>query len=107
MIEEELINKITEIKRKTAIIGSLGDIQEGLAVDVEQLMKETGMYVYYPKKAIRAIRKDTEVFRMVMNERYKGNDDMKLAFGEITDMLKEFIDDIINYKIGGTKEEAN
>ena len=98
MTKEELINKITEIKRKTAIIGSLGDIQEGLAVDVEQLMKETGMYIYYPKKAIKAIRKDTEVFRMVMNERYKGNDDMKLVFGEITDMLKEFIDTLITAK---------
>ena len=98
MTKEELISKITEIKRKTAIIGSLGDIQEGLAVDVEQLMKETGMYVYYPKKAIKAIRKDTEVFRMVMNERYKGNDDMKLVFGEITDMLKEFIDTLITAK---------
>ena len=98
MTKEELISKIAEIKRKTAIIGSLGDIQEGLAVDVEQLMKETGMYVYYPKKAIKAIRKDTEVFRMVMNERYKGNDDMKLVFGEITDMLKEFIDTLITAK---------
>ena len=104
MTKEEILLKIIEIKRKTAIISSLGDIQEGLAVDIEQLMKETGMYVYYPKRAIKAVKKDTELFRDAVNERYKGNDDMKLAFGDITDMLKDFINDIISYRIDGKEE---
>ena len=104
MTKEEILLKIIEIKRKTAIISSLGDIQEGLAVDIEQLMKETGMYVYYPKRAIKAVKKDTELFRDAVNERYKGNDDMKLAFGDITDMLKDFINDIIRYRIDGKEE---
>ena len=96
MTNEELLEKISEIKRKTVIINSLADIQEGLAVDIISLLKEVGGYQYGSKKMINTIRKQTELFREDINRRYKGSDNMKENFGEITDMLKEFIYTIIN-----------
>lgn len=50
MTNEELLNKVSEIKRKTVIINSLADIQEGLAVDIISLLKEVGGYRYESKK---------------------------------------------------------
>lgn len=98
MTNEELLEKISEIKRKTVIINSLADIQEGLSVDIISILKEIGGYRYESKKIINTISKQTELFREDINRRYKGNDDMKENFGEITDMLKEFIYTIINSK---------
>jgi hypothetical protein len=101
MTDEELLNKISEIKRKTVIINSLADIQEGLAVDIISLLKEVGGYRYESKKMINTIRKQTELFREDINRRYKGNEPMKENFGEITDMLKEFIYSLIEHKKNG------
>ena len=98
MTNEEFLNKVSEIKRKTVIINSLADIQEGLAVDIISLLKEVGGYQYGSKKMINTIRKQTELFREDINRRYKGNEPMKENFGEITDMLKEFIYSLIERK---------
>ena len=98
MTNEEFLNKVSEIKRKTVIINSLADIQEGLAVDIISLLKEVGGYQYESKKMINTIRKQTELFREDINRRYKGNEPMKENFGEITDMLKEFIYSLIERK---------
>ena len=98
MTNEELLNKVSEIKRKTVIINSLADIQEGLAVDIISLLKEVGGYQYESKKMINTILKQTELFREDINRRYKGNEPMKENFGEITDMLKEFIYSLIERK---------
>ena len=95
MTNERVLEVISEIKRKTVIINSLADIQESLAVDVIELLKSVGGYRYEPKKMINTIRKQTELFREDINQRYKGNEPMKENFGEITDMLKEFIYGII------------
>jgi len=95
MTSEELLNKISEIKRKTVIINSLADIQESLAIDIIELLKSVGGYQYASKKMINTIRKQTELFREDINRRYKGNEPMQENFGEITDMLKEFIYTII------------
>ena len=103
MTNEELLNKVSEIKRKTVIINSLADIQEGLAVDIISLLKEVGGYQYESKKMINTIRKQTELFRDDINRRYKGNEPMKENFGEITDMLKEFIYSLIERKKNGEK----
>ena len=102
MTNEELLNKVSEIKRKTVIINSLADIQEGLAVDIISLLKEVGGYRYKSKKMINTIAKQTELFREDINRRYKGNEPMKENFGEITDMLKEFIYTIIDSKSNET-----
>ena len=103
MTNEELLNKVSEIKRKTVIINSLADIQEGLAVDIISLLKEVGGYQYGSKKMINTIRKQTELFREDINRRYKGNEPMKENFGEITDMLKEFIYSLIERKSNEAK----
>lgn len=95
MTKERLIEAISEIKRKTVIINSLADIQESLAVDIISLLNEIGGYKYEQKRIINTIRKQTELFREDINMRYKGNEPMKENFGEITDMLKEFIYTII------------
>ena len=103
MTNEELLNKISEIKRKTVIINSLADIQEGLSVDIISLLKEVGGYRYESKKMINTIAKQTELFREDINRRYKGNEPMKENFGEITDMLKEFIYSLIERKSNEAK----
>ena len=98
MTNERVLEIISEIKRKTVIINSLADIQEGLAVDIISLLKEVGGYQYESKKMINTILKQTELFREDINRRYKGNEPMKENFGEITDMLKEFIYSLIERK---------
>lgn len=98
MTNDKLLEIISEIKRKTVIINSLADIQESLAVDVIELLKGIGGYRYGSKKMINTIRKQTELFREDINQRYKGNEPMKENFGEITDMLKGFIYELINKK---------
>lgn len=98
MTSNRLVEAISEIKRKTVIINSLADIQEGLAVDIISLLKEIGGYQYESKKMINTIKKQTELFREDINRRYKDNEPMKENFGEITDMMKEFIYTIIEHK---------
>jgi len=44
MEKDLLLHKINEIRRKTVIVNSLADIQEGLAVDIISLLKEVGGY---------------------------------------------------------------
>jgi len=105
MTNEELLEKISEIKRKTVIINSLADIQEGLAVDITLLLEEVGGHKYEFKQIINTIKKQTTLFMEAINRRYKGNDNMILAFGETTDMLKEFIYTIINSKKDVTRRD--
>ena len=98
MTNERILEIISEIKRKTVIINSLADIQESLSVDVIELLKSIGGYRYESKKMINTIKKQTELFKIDINKRYKGNEPMIENFNEVTNMLKTFIYQLIERK---------
>lgn len=105
MTEKQLQQIIRQIKRKTAMITILGDIQETFAMEIIEDLKNIGSYTQYSKKTINAVKKNTELFKTEINKRYKDNDDMKLAFGDISDIVKEFIESLVNYN--KEPDEAN
>lgn len=94
----EIIPILNEIRRKSTIISSLSDIQEGLAVDIIEGLKKIGGYNQGLKQRINFIQKQNKMFREEVNSRYKDKPDMVENFGEITDMMKEFLYEIIEYK---------
>jgi hypothetical protein len=97
MTKEEKIETIKkDINKKTALIFSLADIQEGLVVDIISKLKNSDLYHFDVKHSINAIQKQTEKFRAELNRAYKTTPEKKEEFGEVTDELKEIIFKILN-----------
>ena len=95
---------LAEIHKKTAIIYSLANIQEGLVVDIISLLKQENVYEFNIKKVVNTIKKNAELFREDLNKKYGKDTNLKLIFGEATDILEDDILKVLNEDLGVTVE---
>lgn len=95
---------LAEIHKKTAIIYSLANIQEGLVVDIISLLKQENVYEFNIKKVVNTIKKNAELFREDLNKKYGKDTNLKLIFGEATDILEDDILKVLKEDLGVTVE---
>ena len=94
--EEQLIEIRKDINKKTALIFSLADIQEGLVVDITSQLQKNNLYQFDVKQSINIIKRQAERFRSELNRAYKTTPEKKEEFGDATDELKDIIFKILN-----------
>lgn len=95
MTGEEYLIKLSRIKKNTIIVSILSDIIEGNMVDIQKDMADIGNYEYEDKYIINKLSKNSKLLREKIDRRYKDTPEMIEKFGEISDLLKGAIKDIL------------